>query len=368
MTVRGPANDFDRNKFNPAARVQKGEQHLRFNFKVTGAAGQRRPDFQIHQTEAALGVGQIFPNPARNLPTHPAVDLPPQPGNGQRHRACGCRSPTQPRSASAFWTNAGISPGRCCPSPSMSKARSNPFRIAVVKPVFTAAPFPRFWRMRNDRRAGLRRHFGRVVPRIRRPPPRPRGCGGEPSEPAKRWFAPRSNKESTATCFSSRSTTPAYWTAGENPRQMRGTWRCARRWISRCVSLLGGFLAANRQNGRPTSNASVLVGRARTPCAPWRAAECPPYLRSAPSLTHYAGMNIILDNWPVPSIKWGHCGFQCPHLLFFISRAFPKRFRVCPPGQSRAPLLDESACPFDHRRQWRPGPGHCEVVPPGIPG
>jgi len=29
-------------------------------------------------------------------------------------------------------------------------------------------------------------------------------------------------------------------------------------------------------------------------------------------------INIFLDNWVLPEIKYGHCGFQCPYLLFFI--------------------------------------------------
>ena len=45
---------------------------------------------------------------------------------------------------SAFCKKTGISSGRCCPSPSRSTAQSNPFCIAVVRPVFTAAPLPKF--------------------------------------------------------------------------------------------------------------------------------------------------------------------------------------------------------------------------------
>jgi hypothetical protein len=29
-------------------------------------------------------------------------------------------------------------------------------------------------------------------------------------------------------------------------------------------------------------------------------------------------MNIFLDNWPLPANKYGHCGFQCRYLRFFI--------------------------------------------------
>ena len=82
VAARPPANELDRNKINTVAGVKKGNQHLRFNFKAAGMAWQRRPNFQIHETEATLGVGQICSSPARNLPAHPTVGLPPQPGHG----------------------------------------------------------------------------------------------------------------------------------------------------------------------------------------------------------------------------------------------------------------------------------------------
>jgi predicted aspartyl protease len=50
------------------------------------------------------------------------------------------------------------------------------------------------------------------------------------------------------------------------------------------------------QEAKPKTrlNASVFGGRARTPCAPRRAAECPPYLPSNTSLTHYKAPEEIM--------------------------------------------------------------------------
>jgi len=163
VAARRPSNDPDRNKINAATGVKKGNQHLGFNFKAARAARQSRPDSQIHQAKAALGVGQIFSNPARNPPAHPTVGLPPQPGNGHG-------------------VMHAVADHQCRPGPFRHSEKGGDIGGSVLSvPVHQQGPvesFPRGRRqtcfhgralskisgMTNDHRAGVSRLSGGVVP------------------------------------------------------------------------------------------------------------------------------------------------------------------------------------------------------------
>src|SRR5437879_2844864 len=49
-------NDTNRNKFDFVPCRNEGQQHFRFNLKMSGVDRQRSPRPKLHQTEAALSI------------------------------------------------------------------------------------------------------------------------------------------------------------------------------------------------------------------------------------------------------------------------------------------------------------------------
>src|ERR1039458_3795174 len=82
MAASAPTDDLDGHKLNPIPRLNERQQHFRLDLEVICPQGHTRPDLEIDQPKAALGVWEKLPGAFGKAAAHPAIDLASEPGDG----------------------------------------------------------------------------------------------------------------------------------------------------------------------------------------------------------------------------------------------------------------------------------------------